>query len=171
MYRRNVYRFSKSGFFFAASQFYFLKLCTQKWQKKSLKLLIKWVKMNTNLRKFKKSWIFQLAHTNLKILRKFSKILRRRTTVRRWHLETLNIHFVQTTFVEYMHITHVEWTRLKIDMSSPVWCPRTANQSIWPHHVVTRPHTVCHLTQWTSVQCSAVQCCVVKWRTMKYSKV
>ena len=43
--------------------------------------------MDNKLRIFKKSWIVQLTHTNLKTLRKVSKIVRRHPTVWWWHLE------------------------------------------------------------------------------------
>ena len=59
--------------------------------KQSLNMLIKWVKMEKNIRKLIKSWNFQLAYTNLKILRKVREIVRRQTTVRRWYLETLRL--------------------------------------------------------------------------------
>ena len=58
-------------------------------RKKTLSMPIKWVKTDKKIRNEEKSCIFQFAHTNLKTLRKVSLILRRHTTVRRGHLETL----------------------------------------------------------------------------------
>ena len=75
--------------FFIAITILLLQNLSSKLANKSLNMLIKWVKMENKFRKWIKSWIFYLEHTNLKMLLKVSEILRRPTTMRRLHLETL----------------------------------------------------------------------------------
>ena len=74
-------------FLFAPSKLFFKK-SVQKNGQTCLNMLIKWVKMDKKLRKLRKSWIFQLAHENLKKNHKVSKMLSCSTTIRQWHLET-----------------------------------------------------------------------------------
>ena len=59
--------------FCAPSKSYLLTTLQRKMANKSVNLLIKWVNMNKKCKKLSKSWIFQLAYKNLKMLRKVSK--------------------------------------------------------------------------------------------------
>ena len=82
-----ISRHSKSGFLCAVKNL-LLTTLRRKMANKSVNLLIKWVKLNKKFR-WIKSWIFQLAYTNLKTVRKVRKFLCRCMKARLWHLETL----------------------------------------------------------------------------------
>ena len=94
--------------------------------------------MDKKYRKWINPWTFQLTHTNFKILSKIREILRRCTTVRRWHLENLcgrtwqlnwpgNICYSQSLVLEHDGVTPF-W---------PIWRCSNWLQSAAPHSVVS----------------------------------